>query len=139
MDLHSRSIVGWSAGEHITTDLVSKALDRALDKRKPGRGLLLHSDRGSQYTSREYQMKLWRNGIIGSMSRKGNCWDNAPMESFFGSMKSEWIYGSRKYRTREEARLDIFKYIEIFYNRKRLHSGLGYKSPETYEKERLWA
>ena len=139
MDLHSRSIVGWPAGERITTDLVSMALDRALEKRKPGRGLIFHSDRGSQYTSREYQMKLWRNGIIGSMSRKGNCWDNAPMESFFGAMKSEWIYGSRKYRTREEARADIFKYIEIFYNRKRLHSGLGYKSPETYEKERLWA
>lgn len=139
MDLHSRSIVGWSAGKRITADLVSGALDRALEKRKPDRGLILHSDRGSQYTSRAYQMKLWRNGIIGSMSRKGNCWDNAPMESFFGAMKSEWIYGNRKYRTREEARADIFKYIEIFYNRKRLHSGLGYKSPETYEKERLWA
>lgn len=139
MDLHSRSIVGWSAGERITAGLVSKALDRALERRNPGKGLLLHSDRGSQYTSREYQTKLWHNGIIGSMSRKGNCWDNAPMESFFGALKTEWIYGRRKYSTREEARSDIFKYIEIFYNRKRLHSGLGYKTPEEYEKGRLRA
>jgi putative transposase len=97
----------------------------------------LHSDRGSQYTSWEYQKRLWAGGIIGSMSRKGNCWDNAPMESFFGTMKTEWVYGRRKYRTREEAKSDLFRYIEIFYNRQRLHSVIGYKTPESYEKERL--
>lgn len=139
MDLYSRTIVGWAASDRINTDLVSKALDRAIDKRKPGRGLILHSDRGSQYTSRDYQKKLWANGIIGSMSRKGNCWDNAPMESFFGTMKTECVYGRKKYGTRAEAKTDLFRYIEIFYNRKRLHSGLKYKSPETYEKERLRA
>ena len=88
MDLYSRTIVGWAAGERINTDLLSKVLDRVLEKRKPGVGLILHSDRGSQYTSRDYQKKLWSNGIIGSMSRKGNCWGNAPMESFFGTMKT---------------------------------------------------
>jgi transposase InsO family protein len=139
MDLYSRNIVGWAAGDRITTDLVVKALDRALEKRTPSKGLILHSDRGSQYTSHMYQTKLWKSGIIGSMSRKGNCWDNAPMESFFGTMKTECVYGRKKYRTREEGTTDLFRYIEIFYNRKRLHSGIGYKSPESYEKERLQA
>ncbi|GAB1485781.1 hypothetical protein MASR2M79_08280 [Aminivibrio sp.] len=97
---------------------------------------VLQSD---QYTSHFYQQKLWASGIIGSMSRKGNCWDNAPMKSFFGTLKNECVYARKKYRTKEEAKTDIFRYIEIFYNRNRLHSGLGYKTPESYEKERLQA
>ena len=139
MDLSSRSIVGWSVSERINTALVSKALSRAIEKRNPPPGLMLHSDRGRQYTSHDYQQKLWANGIIGSMSRKGNCWDNAPMESFFGTLKTECVYARKKYSTREHAKSDIFRYIEIFYNRKRLHSGLGYKTPENYEKGRLQA
>jgi putative transposase len=89
-------------------------LDRALEKRLPCKGLILHSDRGSQHTSHMYQTKLWNSGIIGSMSRKGNCWDNAPMESFFGTMKTECVYGRRKYRTRDEATTDFFRYREVF-------------------------
>ncbi len=139
MDLASRSIVGWGVSEHIDTALISKALDRAIEERNPAPGLILHSDRGSQYTSHFYQQKLWASGIIGSMSRKGNCWDNAPMKSFFGTLKNECVYARKKYRTKEEAKTDIFRYIEIFYNRNRLHSGLGYKTPESYEKERLQA
>ena len=114
MDLYSRTIVGWATGDRITTDLVVKTLDRALEEGSPCKGLILHSDRGSQYTSHAYQMKLWNNEILGSMSRKGNCWDNAPMESFFGTMKTECVYGRRKYRTRDEATTDFFRYREVF-------------------------
>ena len=138
MDLASRSIVGWATSANIDTALVKKALDRAVANRKPPVGLILHSDRGSQYASYEYRKALWRNGIICSMSRKGNCWDNAPMESFFGTLKTECVH-RRNYRTRDEARTDIFRYIEMFYNRKRLHSGLGYKTPESYENWRFGA
>ena len=138
MDLYSRRIVGWAMSSSIDTELVMRALDMALMMRKPPRGLLLHSDQGSQYRSRKYQRRLWRHGIIPSMSRRGNCWDNAPMESFFDSLKSELI-GNWCYRTHREARLDIFRYIEGFYNRRRFHSAIGYNSPEDYEKMRVVA
>jgi transposase InsO family protein len=133
MDLYSRKIVGWSMKNRITPDLVIEALNMAIKQRKPGRGLLLHSDRGSQYASYCYQVLLGKRGILCSMSRKGNCWDNAVMESFYRTLKVELIY-QRKYETRIEAQRDIFEYIEIFYNRERLHSSIGYNSPEEYEK-----
>ena len=109
------------------------ALDMALKQRKPSSSLLLHSDRGSQYASELYQLLLKKNGILCSMSGKGNCWDNAVMESFYRTLKVELIY-QRNYETRIEARRDIFEYIEIFYNRERLYSSLGYYSPEEYER-----
>jgi len=133
MDLYSRKIVGWSMNHKITQELVIQALNMAIKQRNPSRGLLLHSDRGSQYASYCYQVLLKRNGILCSMSRKGNCWDNAVMESFYRTLKVELIY-QKKYETRIEAQRDIFEYIEIFYNRERLHSFLGYNSPEEYEK-----
>lgn len=133
LDLFGRRAVGWSMSEHIDAGLVSNALGMAITHRKLGKGLLHHSDRGSQYCSDMYQGLLRKYGIRCSMSRKGNCWDNACMESFFGSLKNEWTEGKR-YRTREEARNDIFTYIEMFYNRQRRHATLGYISPVEYEK-----
>jgi len=133
MDLYSRKIVGWSMKNRITQDLVIEALNMAIKQRKPGRGLLLHSDRGSQYASYCYHVLLGKKGILYSMSRKGNCCDNAVMESFYRTLKVELIY-LKKYKMRMEAKRDIFEYIEIFYNRERLHSFLGYNSPEEYEK-----
>ena len=131
MDLYSRKIVGWSMKNRITQDLVIETLNMAIKQRKPGRGLLLHSDRGSP--SYCYQVLLKRYGMLCSMSRKGNCWDNAVMESFYRTLKVELIY-LKKYEMRIEAKRDIFEYIEIFYNRERLHSSIGYNSPEEYEK-----
>ncbi len=133
MDLYFRKIVGWSMKNRITKDLVIEALNMAIKQRKPGRDLLLHSDRGSQYASYCYQVLLSKKGIRCSMSRKGNCWDNAVMESFYRTLKVELIY-LNKHKTRMEAKRDIFEYIEIFYNRERLHSFLGYHSPEEYER-----
>jgi len=133
MDLYSRKIVGWSMKNRITQDLVIEALNMAIKQRKPGRDLLLHSDRGSQYASYSYQVLLKRYGMVCSMSRKGNCWDNAVMESFYRTLKIELIY-PEKYEMRIEAKRDILEYIEIFYNRERLHSSIGYNSPEKYEK-----
>lgn len=135
MDLYSRKIVGWAMRERLTKELVIEALDMALKQRRPGRGLIIHSDRGSQYASYAYQRMLWRNGIICSMSRRGDCWDNAVMESFFHTLKTELVY-QRRYETRSQARRDIFEYLEVFYNRIRLHSSIGYTSPENYEKQR---
>ena len=117
----------------ITQDLVIEALNMAIKQRKSSQSLLLHSDRGSQYASYCYQVLLGKKGILYSMSRKGNCWDNAVMESFYRTLKVELIY-LKKYKTRMEAKRDIFEYIEIFYNRERLHSSIGYNSPEEYEK-----
>jgi len=134
MDLASRRIVGWSMSSRIDKLLVSDALVTALNNRNPTAGLIHHSDRGSQYASNDYQTLLAQHGIIPSMSRKGNCWDNAPMESFFHSMKVEWLH-DLNFRTRADARQTIFAYIEIWYNRQRLHSTLGYRSPEAYEKQ----
>lgn len=131
MDLHTRMIVGWSLDGRMTRELVMNALRMARFRRKPAPGLLHHSDRGSQYCSGDYQALLAEYGMAASMSRKGNCWDNAPMESFFNSLKNERVF-HEDYVTREEARQDLFDYIEVFYNRRRRHSALGYKSPAEY-------
>jgi putative transposase len=132
LDLFSRKIIGWSMRERMEKRLVMDALFMALGQRKPARGLLHHSDRGSQYASKEYQDMLRNAGIQCSMSRKANCWDNAVAESFFSTLKREWVQGKR-YRTRTEARADLFYFIETWYNRKRRHSSLGYLSPAEYE------
>lgn len=128
MDLYTRMIVGWSMDARMTRELVINALRMAYFRRRPKAGLLHHSDRGSQYASHDYQAELARYGMRVSMSRKSNCWDNAPMESFFNSMKNERTHGQR-YATRDDARQDTFEYIEVFYNRRRRHSALGYVSP----------
>ena len=130
-DLYTRKIVGWSMSERMKSDLVEEALLMALGRELPESGLLAHSDRGSQYASEGYQALLAKSGITCSMSRKGNCYDNAPMESFFASLKKELVHCTR-YRTRAEARGDIFGYIERFYNRVRRHSALGYLSPAAF-------
>ena len=132
IDLCSRKIVGWAMADHLRTDLVSDALQMALARRDPKEGLLHHSDRGVQYASEDYQKVLAEHGIEVSMSNKGDCWDNAVMESFWGTLKTELVY-QEHYATREEAKASIFEYIEVFYNRKRLHSSLGYVSPEMFE------
>jgi len=135
LDLWSRKIVGWSFKEHMESSLVSKALENALSNRRPAAGLIHHSDRGSQYASLEYRNLLKAHGMVQSMSAKGNCYDNATMESFFGTLKSEQIY-RRLYRCLAEARRDIFDYIEIFYNRQRMHTSLEGWSPEEFEIEK---
>jgi putative transposase len=132
MDLFSRRIVGWSTSDSLRAKLVLDALGMALDTRQPGPGLLHHSDRGSQYAADAYQQLLHGQRITCSMSRKGDCWDNAPVESYFGKLKSEWLYG-KHYATRKEAEADIFEYIELFYNRQRKHAALGYVSPALFE------
>ena len=132
LDLYSRRVVGWAMSQRVTVELTEQALTMALAKRAPTAGLLHHSDRGSQYAATSYQRVLDEYGLIPSMSRKGNCWDNACVESFFGTLKRELVY-HRRYVTREEARQDIFAYIEVFYNRQRRHSTLGYHSPAEFE------
>jgi transposase InsO family protein len=132
IDLHSRRIVGWSMADHMQTDLVADALSMAIARRRPGPGLVHHSDRGVQYASDDYQGMLNEHGITVSMSSKGDCWDNAVMESFWGTLKTELVH-QEHYATRQQARQSIFEYIEVFYNRKRLHSSLGYVSPEAFE------
>jgi len=132
MDLYSRRIIGWSMSERIDSKLVMDALRMAVGQRRPASGLIHHSDRGVQYASEDFQDMLRGNGIVCSMSRKGDCWDNACMESFFGSLKTEWIR-DKKYINFAEAKKDIFKYVEIFYNRRRRHASLGYVSPAEYE------
>jgi putative transposase len=132
IDLCSRKIVGWSMADHMRTDLVSQALQMAITQRSPGKGLLHHSDRGVQYASDEYQRLLQSHQMEVSMSGKGDCWDNACAESFWSTLKSELVH-HEQYATREQARASIFEYIEVFYNRKRLHSSIGYQSPEAFE------
>ncbi len=132
LDLYSRRIVGWAMGDRMTGDLTMDALSMALCQRQPEVSLIHHSDQGSQYTDGNYQRLLQDWGIQVSMNGVGAWYDNAPMESFFGTLKSEWV-NLHAYHTREEARVDIFYYIEAFYNRRRLHSSLGYLSPEEYE------
>ena len=133
MDLYSRFIVGWSMGTTHNAELVETALEMASGRRGGAiKGVLLHSDQGRQYASVSYQKLLHNMGIVCSMSRKGNCWDNAPMESFFHSLKTEWVM-FEDYKTRSEARSSLFSYIELFYNRKRRHSSLGNKSPIAFE------
>jgi transposase InsO family protein len=132
LDLCSRMIVGWSMAEHLKTELVEDALRMAIQRRNPKSGVLHHSDRGAQYACGEYRGLLKAHGLECSMSRTGNCYDNAVLESFWGKLKTECVY-HEKYATRAEARLSIFEYIEVFYNRVRRHSSLGYVSPEAFE------
>ena len=132
-DLFSRMIVGWAMGQTMTSRLVVDALAMAVRRRLPAAGLLAHSDRGSQYASDHYRGLLRRHGITCSMSRKAQCWDNAPVESFFASLKRELVHDER-YTTRGQARASIFEYVEAFYNRIRRHSSLGYVSPAEYER-----
>jgi putative transposase len=128
LDLYDRSVIGWSMSDRMKTELVSNALRMAWFRRRPSAGGLHHSDRGSQYASHDFQALLKEYGMKCSMSRKGNCWDNAPTESFFNSLKNERVHGTR-YETRDEAKADLFDYIELFYNRSRRHSALHGKSP----------
>lgn len=132
IDLCSRKIVGWSMNENMKVSLVNDALEMAIKRRKPQRGLIWHTDRGSQYASYAHKDLLKEHGIIQSMSRKGNCWDNAVSESFFHSLKTELTHHV-KFQTRAEANEAIFEYIEIFYNRQRLHSSNNYMSPVEFE------
>ena len=136
LDLASRRVVGWAMRDTLDTALALSALDMAITMRRPAPGLLHHSDRGSQYACAEYQAALAAHGMVPSMSRKGNCWDNAVAESFFATLELELIIKMR-WATRDEARRSLFKYIETWYNRERRHSTLGYVSPATYEQQRL--
>jgi putative transposase len=135
LDLFSRQVVGWSISNRMSKKLVMDALRMAIWRRRPAPGLMFHSDRGSQYCSNDFQKMLKVHGMISSMSRKGNCWDNSVAESFFGSLKTERVFFT-SYKTREEAKRDIIDYIEMFYNSNRRHSYLGYVSPKEFEK--LW-
>jgi putative transposase len=133
-DLFNGEIVGYAMGERITKTHVSESLFRAVSRKRPAKGLIHHSDRGSQYCSYDYGILILQFGMKASMSRKGNCYDNAPMESFFGTLKQELVH-HRKYRTRKEAIEEISEYIEIFYNRQRRQARMGYLSPASYEKK----
>ncbi|WP_085987174.1 IS3-like element ISMasp3 family transposase [Magnetococcus marinus] len=134
IDLYSRAVVGWSMADHMKAELVTDALRMAFFKRRPEAGLIVHSDRGSQYASELLRKYLDERGYTQSMSRRGNCWDNAPAESFFHTLKVELV-SSCDFKTRDEAKQIIFEYIEVFYNRKRKHSSIGYMSPSQYEIE----
>ncbi len=136
LDLFSRKVVGWSLQATMTAELVKEALAMAVGRRQPLNGLLHHSDRGSQYASEAYRQELDKYGITASMSRKGDCWDNAVVERFFRSLKTE-LTCHNLYSTRAEARRDVIEYIEMFYNSNRLHSYLGYQSPIEFE-EQYW-
>ena len=133
LDVYSRKIVGWAMDGTMSRKLCMDALKMAVLNREPPEGLVHHSDRGSQYASGDYQAMLDEHGMICSMSRKGDCWDNAPMESFFGTLKSESLH-RYEFASRDEARREIFEFIEIFYNRKRRHSAIDFMSPAEYEK-----
>jgi len=132
LDLFSRQVVGWAMSDRLTSDFVIKALYQAIGRRHPASGCIFHSDRGVQYASTDFRDVLRAYGFIQSMSRKGNCYDNAVAESFFHTLKTEHVYDYR-YETRAEARQSIFEYIEMFYNRQRRHSTLGYRSPVSFE------
>jgi transposase InsO family protein len=133
MNVKSRKIIGLCMSDRLSQELASDALRDAVGRQSPSEGLIHHSDRGRQYASYAYQELLGEYGMTPSMSRSGNCYDNAYVESFFGTLKTELVHGER-YRSRLEARLSIFEYVEVFYNRQRSHSALGYRSPEQYEK-----
>jgi transposase InsO family protein len=132
LDLCSRAVVGWSMAAHMRAELVNQALSMALSQRQPVAGLIMHTDRGSQYGAESYRQLLTQHGIQPSMSRKGNCWDNAVAESFFHTLKTELIY-LEDFDTREQAQTAVFEYIEVFYNRQRCHSANGYLAPLVYE------
>ena len=138
LDLFSRQVVGWAMSDRLTAGFVVKALYQAIGRRHPSSGCILHSDRGIQYASTDFRNVLSAYGFIQSMSRKGNCYDNAVAESFFHTLKTEHVYDYR-YETRAEARQSIFDYIEMFYNRQRRHSALGYRSPVSFELEAMAA
>lgn len=133
IDLFSRMVVGWSMAKHMRTSLVEDALKMAYHRRGRPEGVMFHSDQGSQYTSEEYEKWLRRFGMDCSMSRRGNCWDNAVVESFFSTLDAELLWGET-FATHQELRQEVFEYVEVFYNRQRIHSTLGYESPENYEK-----
>jgi len=135
MDLFSRRIIGYSMDDNMKTEMVLKALEMAYQFRKPKEKVLFHSDRGSQYASNKFKKKLDDYGMIQSMSRKGNCWDNAPSESFFHTLKVEEVYCRKEYSTKEEAKACIFDYINVFYNKERIHSTLNYQAPVSFEME----
>jgi len=132
LDLFTRKVVGWAMRDHMRAELTIAALTMAIQRQRPGAGLIHHSDRGSQYAAGDYRVILQAAAIIPSMSRKGNCWDNAPMESFFGTLKTELVH-QREYPDRDAARRDLFAYIEGYYNRQRIHSAIGYITPEQAE------
>lgn len=132
LDLYSRKVVGWKLAERMTASLVCDPLDQAARVRRPNPGLVFHSDRGSQYASHAFRRRLWRYRMRQSMSRRGDCWDNAVAESFFATLKKELVR-NRVFDTREQARSEIFEYIEIFYNRQRAHSLLSYETPDAFE------
>jgi transposase InsO family protein len=134
MDLYSRKVVGWATADHLKTSLVEEAMIEAVRSRRPAKGLLHHSDRGCQYASTDYRQLLSSLKALPSMSSAGNCYDNAAMESFWSTLKTEWLH-HRKFNTHAEAKLAIFDYIETFYNPKRLHSALGYQSPVEFERK----
>jgi len=134
LDLFSRRVIGWAMNDSVNTDMTLAALEMAYASRNPGPGLVHHSDRGTQYAASRYQLYLESNGATCSMSRKGNCWDNAVVESFFHTLKTELIY-SQRFDTRGQAKNMIFEWIEVFYNRQRLHSTLGYMAPAQYEEQ----
>ena len=134
IDLYSRKVVGWSMSSRMKASLVCDALTMAIWRRRPKEGLIHHSDRGSQYASHDFRTLLKTHGVKGSMSRKGDCWDNAVVESFFGSLKQERVQW-RSYQTRYEAQQDVLQYITMWYNSERLHSYLGYMSPDDYERQ----
>jgi len=132
LDLCSRAVVGWSMANHMRAELVNQALSMALCQRQPAAGLIMHTDRGSQYGAESYRQLLTQHGMQPSMSRKGNCWDNAVAESFFHTLKTELIY-LEDFDTHEQAQTGVFEYIEVFYNRQRCHSANGYLAPLAYE------
>ena len=134
LDLFSRAVVGWSLDATLATTLPLAALEMAVLRRRPETGLLHHSDRGCQYTSDDYRAQLASLGVTVSMSRKGNCWDNAVAESFFATFKAELV-AKRRWATRSDLRAAAFEYLEVFYNRRRLHSAIGYKTPAEVELE----
>jgi transposase InsO family protein len=134
LDAYTRRVLGWAMGAILDVPMTSAALRMALSRRRPAPGLILHSDRGAQFASRAYRQLLAAHGLVASMSRKGNCYDNAYIESFWSSLKYETVY-HRKFATRSEARTALFDYIESFYNRTRLHSSLGYLSPVNFESQ----
>lgn len=137
LDVCGRRIVGWSVNERLTKELIIEAFRRAVRLRTPPPGMIFHSDQGSQYASGEFRKLLEKHGVQASMGSKGDCYDNAIAESFFHTLKTELIY-FENYQTREEARLSIFEYIELFYNRKRRHSAIGYKTPVDFEKHKTY-
>ena len=132
LDLFTRKVVGWAMRDHMRAELTIAALTMAIQRQRPGAGLIHHSDRGSQYAAGDYRDILQATAIIQSMSRKANCWDNAPMESFFGTLKTELVH-HREYPDRDTARCDLFAYIEGYYNRRRIHSAIGYITPQQAE------